>query len=411
MRQPLSFFIAQRYLVSSRNQGYLSLISWFSLIGMTVGVAALVVVTSVMNGFEQQLQQRILNVVPHVFISANKNHTAAIDTILAQQPRLSAVAPYKRTEGIGSFDGRIAGLVINGIEPASLATVSSVPNSMLLGDISLLQPQEYRIIIGRSLARQLGSYVGDKITLILPELSRTPAGVFPRSRRFIVSGIFEAGAEVDLTQVYVHLSDFERLLRSSKNTVGYRLKLDDVLLAAPTAAALRKQLPESVTVQDWSFTHGGLFQAVKVEKVMVAVLLAVIVAVAAFNIVAVLTMVVINKRAAIAVLQTMGAPRRMIVRIFIQQGFLLGAAGVFLGTVIGLPIALNIDAVLRFVESLLGASLFDANVFYIVNLPSDVRYMHVFYIVSLGLLTSVLATIYPAVRASSVHPSEVLRYE
>ena len=378
---------------------------------MTVGVAALVVVTSVMNGFEQQLQQRILNVVPHIFITANQSESDVVKKALGTQAHIQALAPYKRTEGIGSFNGRISGLVINGIEPESLGTVSSIPASMLMGDVSLLKPKQYRIVIGRGLARQLGSYVGDKITLILPELSRTPAGVFPRSRRFIVSGIFEVGAEVDLNQVFIHLDDFNRLMRSGKNTLGYRLKLDDVLRASPIAAALRSKLPSTVSVQDWSVSHGGLFQAVKVEKLMVAVLLAIIVAVAAFNIVAVLTMVVINKRAAIAVLQTMGASRLMIVKIFMQQGFLLGAVGVLLGVAIGLPIALNIDTVMGAGERVMGSTLFDANVFYIVRLPSDVRYEHVLAVTALGLLTSLVATIYPAFRASSIHPSEVLRYE
>lgn len=411
MRLPLSLFIALRYLLASRHEGYLSLIAWFSLLGMTLGVAALLVVTSVMNGFEQQLQQRILNVVPHIFVSTNTAQAEAVSAVVAAQPAVLAVAPYKRTDGVANMNGVMAGVVINGVEPSSLGTVSSIPRSLLMGDMDLLKPKTYRVVIGRGLAAQLGSYVGDKITLILPELSRTPAGVFPRSRRFIVSGIFEAGAQVDLDQVYIHIDDFDRLMPSARATTAFRLQLDNVLAATVVASALRTELGSETRVEDWSMSHGGLFQAVKVEKLMVAVLLAIIVLVAAFNIVAVLTMMVINKRSAIAVLQTMGASRATIIRIFMLQGFLLGSAGVLLGLAIGLPIALHIGAIMAGIEQVLGATLFDANVFYIVQLPSDVRYPHVAYVMALGLTTSMLATVYPALRASAVPPSEVLRYE
>ncbi len=411
MHFSLSFFIALRYFLSTRKQGYLSLISWFSLLGITLGVAALIIVSSVMNGFEQQLQQRILNVVPHIFVSdISADNYQQTHQLILQHKDVLAVSDYRQIEGISSYENSIAGVVINGTAPETLASVSLVPSSMIIGSIDTLSPGEFNIIIGSGLSRQLGIYVGDKLTLLLPKVTTTPAGIFPRTKRFTVSGIFEVGAQVDATEVYIHLNHLNRLLREPVVTKGLRIATSDVLKATQVANDLKTVLT-NVTVKDWSYSHGGLFQAVKVEKIMVAVLLAVIIAVAVFNVVAVLTMMVINKRSAIAVLRTMGASRQTILSIFVFQGFMVGLIGTALGVLIGLPIALFLEPLMLALENIAGLSFFDANVYYIAQLPSDVRLNHVINIVSLSLLMSIVATLYPASRAAAVHPSEVLRYE
>ena len=379
---------------------------------MTLGVAALIVVNSVMNGFEQQLQQRILQAVPHIFV---EGITAAQLPQLSRQLQTAdnviGVAAYKQVEGMVSLNGQVAGAVISGIRPKSLGAVSTVPNSLLVGNFKPVQAGAFKVVIGAGMARQLGLYIGDKITLILPQVTITPAGIFPRTRRFTVVGIFEVGAQPDVSDIFIHYDDLHRLLKRPQGEHGLRLAVADVLQAGSVRQQLQQQLPPSLRLQDWSGSHGSLFQAIKVEKLMVALLLAIIIAIAAFNVVAVLTILVINKRAAIAVMLTMGASPRFIARVFIAMGLLLGVAGTLLGLAFGLPIALYLDAIMAVLEQLFGLTVFDADVYYISRLPSDVRFEHVAYVVLLALVLSMAATIYPARRAGFVHPSEVLRYE
>jgi len=404
----LPLFLAFRYLFRSSGRGYLSLIAWFSLIGMALGVASLIIVTSVMNGFERQLQQRILNVVPHVFVEGNQlGKDTTISKTLANDTRVVGVEPYSQTQAMLSYDEALSGVVLNGVLPQTLANVSLIPDSVVVGDITSLEAGEFHVVIGAGIARQLGLYVGDKITLVLPKIIVSPAGAYPRSKRFVVTGIFQAGAQVDETEIYIHLRDMHRLLGVKEEQHGYRVQLNDVLSAGDYVQDIAPSLASDVQLKDWSHSHGSLFQAVKVEKVMVAVLLSIIVAVAAFNVVAVLTMMVINKRSAIAVLRTMGASQQQIIVTFISQGLLLGFIGMSVGVLIGLPIALNLTALMDWA----GVSLFDSDVYYIASLPSVVNTAHVFMVLAFASLVSFAATIYPAYRASQIHPSEVLRYE
>lgn len=403
----LPLFLSFRYLFSSQ-RGYLSLISWFSLIGMALGVASLIIVTSVMNGFEQQLQQRILNVVPHVFVpSSNQTDHKDLVPLLKSDARVTGIAPYSKAQAMLTYGEQLTGVVLNGVDPETLAQVSTIPEATVVGTVAELRPKSFTIVIGAGVARALGLYVGDKVTVVLPKVSISPAGAFPRSKRFTVVGIFQAGAQVDETETYINLADYQKLLSKPENDYGYRIQLNDVLNAADYAANIRNTIADSVEVKDWSHTHGGLFQAVKVEKVMVAVLLSIIVLVAAFNVVAVLTMMVLNKRSAVAVLRTMGASQQLVVSTFILQGSLLGFIGTFVGLVLGLPIALYLTELMEWA----GVSLFDADVYYIASLPSVVNPAHILIVILFAVLISFMATIYPAFRSAQIHPSEVLRYE
>lgn len=403
----LPLFLAWRFLFAGSERGYLSVISWFSLIGMALGVAALIVVSSVMNGFEKQLQDRILSIVPHIFVEPKTLNDPIEVSKISSIPGVVGVAPYRKIQAMVSYDGYISGVTLNGVEPETFNDVSLVPDHMVVGTTDILDEKTYRVIIGAGVSRQLGVYVGDKISIVLPQVTLTPAGAFPRSRRFTVAGVFQAGADVDETEIYIHLSDMLRLERKKPSQAGVRVEVDDVLTATQISPDIQVLLGDSVVVSDWSQTHGSLFQAVKVEKLMVALLLSIIIFVAAFNVVAVLTMMVINKRSAIAVLRTIGASQRLVLSTFVGQGILLGCVGTLAGVLLGLPIALFLNDIM----TVLGLSLFDANVYYITALPSLVNASHVAVVIAFALSISLLATIYPAYRATRIHPSEVLRYE
>ena len=408
-----SIFIGLRYTRSKRRNQFISFISGFSLLGMALGVFALIIVLSVMNGFDREIKQRILSVVPHVFVDQlpTMNAWQAVANEVELLPDVLAAAPY-----IGGFvmlgsDRGVLGIELQGILPEEEVNVSVISNYMQGGQLLNLKPGEFGIVLGSLVARYLDIRIGDSLVMTLPQVSVTPAGLFPRVKRFTVIGLFEVGAQVDQSLGLIHLNDAQRLFRYGKKVQGLRLQTTDIYKAGELVDALSAQLGEDYELRDWSQTQGSLFQALTLEKRMVTVLLMIIVGVAALNIVTSLVLMVSDKRSDIAVLRTLGMSTREIMTVFIIQGSTVGIVGILIGALLGSLLALNISGLLGWFEHVLGLYIFDPSVYFIAQIPSELRWSDVFIICGMGSLISLLATFYPAYRASKIEPAEVLRYE
>ena len=424
-----SIFIGLRYIRSKRRQQFTSFVSGFSLIGMGLGTLALIVVLSVMNGFDREIKQRILSVVPHGFVDQQPRMRdwRAMAQQIIQQPNIVASAPYIGGFVMLSSRQSVYGVELQGILPKEEESVSVIHRYMQgaqLGSplqpkleskkttLDVLQGGEFGIVLGSLVARYLNVGIGDSVVMTLPQVAITPAGIFPRMKRFNVKGIFEVGAQVDQSLVLVHLDDAQRLFRYGTSVQGLRIQVDDIYKAGEVVDSLALQLgSDQYVTKDWSQTQGSLFQAIKLEKRMVTLLLMIIIAVAALNIVTSLVLMVADKRSDIAVLRTLGMSTREIMSVFMVQGSAVGILGVVIGGLLGCLIASNISAVVAWFESLLGVYVFDPNVYFISRIPSELRWEDVILVCGTGLLLSVVATVYPAYRATRVEPAEVLRYE
>ena len=385
-----------------------------SLLGMILGVAVLIIVISVMNGFESEIRGRILDALPHVYVtgdSAKIDNAEQFASQLSQHAEVIGAAPYIGGKGMASVPGSVRGVSITGVLPEKEGQVANLGSHMLAGSIDALHGGDYGAVLGSLLASQLRLQVGDKVTLTLPKIVITPLGVFPRVKRFTVVGISEVGAQVDATSVHIHMTDAAKLFSVNNAVDGIRLRLQDLFAAPQVAADLQEELGPDFSVTDWSQTQGGLFQAIKMEKAMVGFLLMIVVAVATFNIVSILVMMVTDKRSAVAVLRTMGMPRKHIMWIFVVQGSLIGLAGIVIGTAAGSLIALYAGQIVAWFEQLLNVQLFDPSVYFINHIPSVVRAADIARIAGAAFVLSFLATLYPAAKAASIQPAEVLRYE
>lgn len=413
MFRPLSFYIGLRYTAAKRRNHFISFISLTSMIGLILGVAVLIIVLSVMNGFDRELQQRILGMVPHAVIEGAEPlpDWRSIDKQVEKNPRVLAAAPFIQGQGMVTGGGNVRGVMLNGVLPDQEKTVSIIEDHMIQGSLDDLVPGEFGIIIGKLMANSLRLQIGDKVTVVLPEASVTPAGVLPRLKRFTVKGIFSVGAELDGNYTLIHMDDAAKLMRTGGKAQGIRLLVDDLFAAPQVAQEVAATLKGRYYVSDWTRTQGNLFQAIRMEKTMIGLLLMFIVAVAAFNIVSTLVMVVTDKTADIAILRTMGATPGRIMRIFIVQGAVIGVFGTLIGTTLGVLGALNVSAFISWLEGVLGHKFLSADVYFISYLPSQLQWQDVFIISGAGLAMSLLATIYPAWRASRVDPAEALRYE
>lgn len=413
MFRPYPLFIGLRYTRARRRHQFISFVSAISLLGMIIGVMALIVVLSVMNGFAREMHERILRAIPHGYIEreAGIADWRALARTVEAVPGVVATAPFIGGNGMLNTPGRVRGAHLSGVLPEAERGVSEVADSMWEGRLEDLQPGEFGIVLGGILARGLGVGVGDRVTVILPRVTITPAGAFPRMKRFTVVGIFEVGAQVDSTEALIHLEDARRLFQINGEASGLRIQVQDMLAAETTLAHVMQTVPDDFHATVWTETQGGLFQAVKMEKTMVTLLLLIIVAVAAFNIVSILTMMVADKRGNIAVLRTLGATRGAVMSIFVVQGFAIGAVGVATGAVLGVLVALNIGDIVRVLEQLSGMHMFNPDVYFISRLPSVLEWRDVWQVCGAGLLLSALATLYPAWRASCIAPAEALRYE
>jgi len=413
MTTNLPFFIGLRYIRSRRKNGFVSFISLLSFVAMALGVTALILVLSVMNGFDYEIRQRILNVVAHaaIFNEDGVHNWQQLGADATLTGGVEAFAPYVEGYGLLSSDAQGQGVLIQGIDPLMEDAVSPISEHMMVGEMALLQPGEYGIVIGNLLARSLGVIRGDYVVLSLPELNVTPAGIFPRYKRFRVFGVFQVGAQVDSGLAFVHYRDAQKLFRTGDAVTGVRLRLADPFDAGDIVAALNDDMDPGFKAKAWTEDMGNLFQAIELEKKVVSLLLAAIIAVAAFNIIASLILMVADKRQDIAVLRTLGVEAGTISRIFMVQGSAVGAFGVLCGVSFGSLLALWIGDIVHWLEYALGFRVFDPDVYFISQLPSRLLWQDVLMISGLGFGLSLLATLYPSYRAGQILPAEALRYD
>ena len=407
--------VGLRYTRAKRRNQFISVISAISMAGIALGVAALIVVLSVMNGFQKELRARILGVASHVQISGPDNQLAdwqSVAKIVAQDPRVKGAAPFVNAQGMLAAGQAVRGSVVRGIIPQREAQVAEIGLHMRAGSLEALRAGEFGIVLGSELARALGALSGDKVAVIAPQGLVTPAGVIPRLKQFTVVGLFEVGMfEYDSGLALVHLEDAQKLYQMGDAVSGVRLRLDDLFASRSVARELMAKLDPSYFATDWTRSHANFFRAVEIEKRVMFIILLLIVAVAAFNIVSTLVMLVTDKQADIAILRTLGASPGSIVQIFMVQGALIGVIGTFAGLVLGVLVGFNVDTVVPFVENLLGFKFLAKDVYYISDLPSDVQLGDVTTIGIVSLVLSFIATLYPSWRASRTNPAEALRYE
>jgi len=415
MFRPLEIFIGLRYTRAKRRNHFISFISLISMLGIALGVTVLITVISVMNGFEKELRERILGVVSHATVQAvgkPLQEWQQVGEMLRQYGGVTGIAPYIHAEGMLSQGAIVSGTLIRGVLPSQEGEVSRLGEKMLAGKLENLQAGEFGIILGKDLALSMRAGLGDKVTLITPQASVTAVGVLPRLKRFTVVGIFEIGMyEYDSALALLHIEDASRLFRLDGGVTGVRIKLDDMFNAPRLSRQLLNELPLGYRASDWTHQHANFFRAVQMEKTVMFVILFLIVAVAAFNIVSTLVMMVTDKESDIAILRTLGTSPASIMGIFIVQGTLIGVIGTFLGTVGGVALAVNVETLVPAIEQLFSIQFLAADVYYISDLPSDMRPADVVAISTASLLISLVATLYPAWRASRTQPAEALRYE
>lgn len=414
---PFELFVGLRYTRAKRRNHFISFISMTSMVGIALGVAALIVVLSVMNGFQQELRSRILGVASHLQITGPDNQLSDWQFIagrIKDEAHVQAAAPYIMAQGMLSYGQAVQGAIVRGVMPAEEDQVAEIGAHMRAGSLSDLHAGEFGIVLGAELAQSLGVLVGDKVVLMAPQGQFTPTGIVPRIKQFRVVGLFQMGMyEYDAGLALIHMDDASVLYRMGDKVSGLRLKLDDLFLAPSISNQLTTKLSDigHYFVSDWTQQHANFFRAVQMEKRVMFIILALIVAVAAFNIVSTLVMAVTDKRADIAIMRTFGASPRSIMQIFIVQGALIGVIGTVVGAVIGIIVALNIDVIVPAIERLFNTQFLAKDVYYISDLPSQLLWSDVSMIILLSFALSLLATLYPSWRAAKMNPAEALRYE
>ena len=404
----------------ARKIRFASVISFVTMLGTALGVAALIVVLSVMNGFQEELRTRILGVASHIQITGFDGPLPAWQSVAddaSSVPHVIAAAPYVQEQAMLSFGDAnrptaVRGAMLRGVLPVDEEKVADFADYMYVGSLDALQPGRFGIVLGSDLARALRIEVGEKVTVIAAQGVVTPAAVLPRMKQFEVVGLFEAGmAEYDSALALVHMQDAQTLFRLGDDVTGVRLKLDDLFLAPAVTLELAQTVRTKAYVNDWTRVHANFFRAVQLEKTMMAVIVCLIVAVAAFNIVSTLVMAVQEKLADIAILRTLGASPRSIMAIFVLQGAITGVVGLVAGVIGGIVLANNLDILVKVLETLTGTVLWDKNIYYISDLPSKVLWTDVALISTLSLVLTLLETLYPSLTAARVQPAEALRYE
>lgn len=407
--------VGLRYTRAKRRNHFISFISLISMAGIGLGVAALIVVLSVMNGFQKELRTRILGVASHIQITGINGELSDWPRLAGQagqHPEVRAAAPFVQSQAMFTVDGGVKGALVRGIQPDLEDKVADFRKTVVSGSLDDLKPGSFGVVLGADLARSLHVFTGDKVTLIAPQGTVTPAGVVPRLKSFTVVGIFEVGMyEYDAGLALINLQDAQRLYQMDDRVSGVRLKVDDLFQAPRIARELVGYINADAFINDWTKSHANFFRAVQIEKTMMFIILSLIVAVAAFNLVSTLVMAVTDKQADIAILRTLGARPLSIMAIFVVQGALVGFIGLALGVAGGVALALNIDVVVPFIERLFGVHFLSKEVYYISDLPSELLWSDVWGITLIAFVLSLLATLYPSWRASRVNPAEALRYE
>jgi lipoprotein-releasing system permease protein len=409
----LRYVRARRKTVGKKQDGFLSFISTLSMVGIALGVASLIIVLSVMNGFQKEVRDKMLSVLSHVEVRSQDGiqNWSELSTYLLKQPRIKGVAPLLQTQGLIVRSGTMRGIELRGIDPIAENSVSDIPKQIKNGSLLDLQPGKFYIALGIELANQLGVQTGDKIAVMVPQGDLTPAGVLPRQKSFELIGLIDSGHyEFDSSLALIAWQDAAALTQNQYPT-GLRIKLDNMYDAPRVAAELNSVLPPRMFAVDWSQQNRNWFAAVQTEKRMMFIILAMIIAVAAFNLVSTLVMTVTDKQADIAILRTMGASARMIQKIFFVQGLAIGILGSVLGVLLGLLVASNIDVIVPAIESVFGVHFLPKDIYFISELPSDIHTDDVIKVGGMAFILSLLATLYPSFRAAKVKPAEALRYE
>jgi lipoprotein-releasing system permease protein len=421
MFYPLSVYVGLRYVRARSTKFFVSFITWASLVGVCVGVAALIVILSVMNGFEGELRERLLSLSAQVRINpvALAGTTAAPSDaewrsaaeLARRTPGVTSVTPYAELQALAVRQPEMLPVLLRGIDAASAAGSNELARAITQGKLTDLTPGSGRVFVGEVIAERLGLSPGDSLTVLVPVVGAdgTPQ---PKLRELKVAGVFEAGLpDHDATLLFAPLADVRALGPAGTASEGLRVSLRDVLAAPEVAARLRAVMPHAFEVRDWTQDNANYFRAIRIEKTMMSLILLLIVAVAAFNIVAMLVMVVTDKRTDIAIVRTLGAPPREVVGIFLTQGLVIGWLGVALGVTLGLLLAFHVDVIVPFLEKTFGFHILDADVYYNTAIPSEVQAGNVLLITAAALILTTAATIYPAIRAARVAPAEALRYE
>lgn len=418
---PISLIVGARYARGKKRNRFGSVVAAFSLLGMALGVAALITVLSVMNGFNREIQLRFQTVVPHIsLLPKDKNainsglelQSLSITDLLTKDPLVDSWSPLIEGFALLSHSESQTPVQLKGISPEQDKDVVPLAQHMLYGSIDDLKAGDYGLVLGSYIARQLYAEVGDRVQLVLPEVQVTPAGLYPRQKQFVVVGVFDSGSQLDAELAYLHIDDAARVLRSDSRDNGWRVKLQSEQMVDEFVRQFEQQpLASDWRIQTWSTNYESLFRAMKMEKVTVGMLLLIIILVAAFNIVSGLVMMVSDKRADMAVLRTIGASTGTVMRVFVVQGLILGIGGIVLGALVGSVLAFNLPAIVGFFERAFSAQLFDPSVFYVSFLPTQWLLSDFIWVISMSLLLTLVATIIPAWQASKITPTEALSYK
>ena len=409
------YWIGRRYVSSRSKNSFVSLISAISMLGIAIAVSVLIVVLSVVNGFERELKDRLLAMSSHAAIEGVEGHLGNWDELTefaVKDPRVVGAAPYISGQALMIFGEELSGIELRGIDPAQEVGVSGVADLMTQGELSGMRSGEFSIVLGIELASHLNVGVGDKVTVTLPTGMVTPAGVVPRTKRFTVSGTYRVGMyEYDRRLAFIHLDDAQKFYRRKDSVTGVRLAVGEIFDAPKIVRDIAVEYGQYVLISDWTKRNINFFKSIQITKSILFVILLLVVAVAAFNIVSTLVMVVKDKQSDIAILRTIGARPGSIVRIFMTQGAVIGVVGTFAGVALGMLLATNLESIVGFVESVFGIKFLAADVYFISDLPSELRASDVFRISSIALALALLSTLYPAWMAARTAPAEALRYE
>jgi len=414
MIHPLEVFIGLRYTRARKRSHFISFISLISILGITLGITALITTLSVMNGFGKELRGRILGVISHVTITETNGTLRDWQSVTSRikNSHVTGRAPYITGQGMISRGKGVSGVLVRGVIPAEEKQVSEFSNNMVMGNLESLKPGEFGIVIGSTLAWKLDLSLGSEVSLIIPQALATPIGLIPRFKRFTVVGIFRMDMhEYDSALTLMHIDDAAKLFQTGDRVTGLRLRLDNLDAAPEVAEAISAGLGVNFLARDWTREHGNFFRALKIEKTVMFVILLLIVTVAMFNVVSTLVVVVTEKRADIAILRTLGATPKSIMGIFLAHGSVVGLVGTLVGTICGVLLANNVEAIVHGIERLFSTSFIAADVYFISELPSDLRWSDVALVSGASLILGLLSALYPAWRASKVQPAEALRYE
>jgi lipoprotein-releasing system permease protein len=416
MFRPAAFFIGLRYTRAKRRNHFISFISLMSMLGIALGVLVLITVLSVMNGFDREIKKRVFSMVPPITVSTAVNYVTNwqdVEDLIKQNANVIKVAPFVSGQILLTNEGLVQPALLDGIDPTAEKNITELADKMVEGKLEQLVPGHFGMVLGEELANRLSAALGDKVTVVTPQVALTPAGVIPRFKRFTVVGIFRAGSGFgfDSNLAFVNLADAQKLIQLGSAVTGVHASIKDIYAAPLVTRQLSKQLGSNARVTDWTEQFGAFFHAVSLEKTMMFFILLLIIAVAVFNLVCTLVMVVNDKSSDIAILRTFGATPGTIMAIFVVQGAIVGVVGTLLGLISGVALALNVTNLVNGIEHIFHVQFFSSNVYFVNYLPSELQWLDVLKISLAALSFSLLATLYPAWRASRTEPVEALRYE